>query len=191
MEMRYLSNESPTATGRRVSGYALKFGRMSRNLGGAKNPWFEIVEPGSLPDLTTQDVRCYFNHDKNFLLARSKFGKGSLELTVDSVGLKYEFQAPNSTVGNDLLEAVKRGDIDQSSFSFSVAEGGDKWVERGGKRVRLITKIAALHDVSPVVEPAYQDTSVSARKNPSAPGRPDTSCMPPADQHLVARLGIL
>ncbi len=183
MEKRYLT--APSASGRRVSGYALKFGKMSQNLGGPREPWFEIIEPGSLPPLAKQDVRAYFNHDKNHVLARSKFGKGSLKLTVDSVGLKYEFDAPRSTIGDDLLEAINRGDIDQSSFSFSIAPGGERWVEMDGKRVRRVTKIAKLHDVSPVSEPAYEDTTVGARQAP-AKQSPATPALTAEDYSLLA-----
>ncbi len=31
--------------------------------------------------------------------------------------MEYEFEAPNTTLGNDLLEMVKRGDVYQSSFA--------------------------------------------------------------------------
>ena len=162
-EKRYFNSTVPTATGRRVSGYAARFNKRSRNLGG-RDPWYEIILPGSMPPLEKQDVRALWNHDPKQLLARSKFGKGTLKLSIDAVGLKYEFDAPQSTIGNDLLESIKRGDLDESSFSFSVAKSGDAWSEEDGVRIRRISKIAALYDISPVTEGAYADTSVSARK---------------------------
>jgi HK97 family phage prohead protease len=162
------------------------FGKLSRNLGGARDPWFEIIERGSMPDLKSQDVRCYLNHERNLVLARSKYGNGSLKLSVDSVGLKYEFDAPKSTVGEDLLEAIRRGDIDQSSFAFVVAPGGDRWEERDGKRIRRISKIAKLLDVSPVAEPAYEDTTVGARGAQTRQNH-----FSPQDEILLAKLGIL
>lgn len=169
-EKRYFNSTVPTATGRMVTGYAAKFNRRSRNLGTAENPWFEVILPGAFPELLKQDVRALWNHDPQRLLARSKFGKGTLKLSIDDVGLKYEFEAPQSTIGNDLLESIKRGDLDESSFSFTVAKGGDSWTEENGFRIRRIKKIAALHDISPVTEAAYADTSAAARGKAAPPG---------------------
>ena len=161
-EKRYFAATTPSASGRKVTGYAAKFNHRSRNLGGG-DPWYEIILPGAFPPLEKQDVRALWNHDPKQLLARSKFGKGTLKLAIDSVGLKYEFESPNNTYGNDLLESIKRGDLDESSFSFSVAPGGDSWEQENGIRVRKIRKIAAIYDISPVTEAAYAETVVSAR----------------------------
>jgi HK97 family phage prohead protease len=129
-----------------------------------------VILPGAFPPLEKQDVRALWNHDPKQLLARSKFGKGTLKLTIDGVGLKYEFEAPQSTIGNDLLESIKRGDLDESSFSFSVSKGGDEWSEENGVKIRRIKRIAALYDISPVTEGAYADTVVGVRGKTAAPG---------------------
>ena len=55
-----------------------------------------------------------------------KNGVGTLSLKVDGRGLKYSFEAPNTTMGNDLLELVNNGVIDKSSFAFTVPQGGDR-----------------------------------------------------------------
>ena len=104
------------------------------------------------------------DHDSAKVLARSKYGQGTLKLEVDHRGLKYSFTAPETTTGNDLLESIKRGDIDQSSFQFRVATGGEKReaLPEGGM-LRTITKIDLLLDVSPVCFAAYTDTTVQAR----------------------------
>lgn len=164
---------APKATGRTISGFALKFNSRSENLGTPAAPWFEELAPGCLPDLKTQDCRCLMNHDANQVLARSKRGTGSLKLTLVPAGLRYEFEAPFSTAGDDLLESVRRGDVDQSSFSFVVAPNGEEWRAEGKNRIRRITKIAQLLDVSPVAFPAYTDTSVSARHKVLPPGTGD------------------
>ena len=67
------------------------------------------------------DILCLLNHNEDKgVLARSKFGVGSLSLSVDSTGLKYRFDAPNTAVGNELLEGLRRGDISTSSFAFTI-----------------------------------------------------------------------
>lgn len=159
---------------RLIRGYAAKFETMSEPLSsqGSKYIFRETIARGAFDEADFSDVRALFNHDPNIILARSKGGTGSLRLGVDEVGLWYEFEAPNTTAGNDLLESVRRGDIDQSSFGFRIAESGERWtrVERGTDEdyqgtthTRTILRIAKIYDVSPVTEPAYADTSVAVR----------------------------
>jgi uncharacterized protein len=159
-EQRSFGN-APLATGRKVSGLAARFNSRSENLGTEGNPIYEIILPGAFDNVLNDDVRCLYNHDANFILARSRKGKGTLRLWISSEGLNYEFQAPNTQAGNDLLEMIKRGDVSQSSFSFTV--GKDSYKSEFKGTLRTIEKIKALHDVSPVCMPAYTDTSVTAR----------------------------
>ena len=103
------------------------------------------------------------NHDQDRgVLARSRKGVGSLTLSIDDRGLKYSFDAPNTALGNELIEGLKRGDISTSSFAFTVS--GEKWTkEEDGRYLRTITQIDKLFDVSPVYNEAYEDTSVALR----------------------------
>lgn len=88
--------------------------------------------------------------------------QGSLALYVDEKGLKYSFDAPNTALGDELLEGLKRGDIDSSSFAFAIGE--DKWEKRNdGTYLRRILKFKEIYDVSPVYHPAYSATSVNTR----------------------------
>jgi HK97 family phage prohead protease len=106
------------------------------------------------------DVVALFNHDANMVLARTK--SGTLKLNLTSNALEYSFEAPNTTLGNDLLEMVKRGDVYQSSFAFSVE--AEDWQEREGmKPKRVIRGIKKVYDVSPVTYPANPDTMVAKR----------------------------
>lgn len=171
-ERRLLLTDQPKATGRRISGIAARFNSRSENLGHPDRPLYEIILPGAFDDVLADDVIACFNHDESKILARSKNGVGSLKLTVDSVGLHYSFDAPDTTVGNDLLESIKRGDISASSFAFVVAPGGDNVTEDSNGRLRTISKIAQLLDVSAVSRPAYSATEVSARSASSALATP-------------------
>lgn len=146
---------------RKVEGYAVIFNSQSEDLG-----FYETIEPSAITDevIAKSDVFALLNHDNSRgILARSKRGKGSLKLLVDDRGLKYEFTAPNTVLGNELLEMLRRGDINQSSFAFTVASDGETWEKRDGKYYRTITKIDRLFDVSPVYQPAYESTSVACR----------------------------
>lgn len=148
---------------RTVEGYAVVFNSQSEDLG-----FYETINPAAITEdvLMRSDVFCLFNHDLDKVLARSKYGTGSLQLQLDEQGLKYTFTAPNTDLGDELLEYLRRGDIDSSSFAFTVStdEGSEVWTTgTDGRQYREILKINELHDVSPVWNPAYSSTSVSQR----------------------------
>ena len=162
MELRNSSWElRTTENSRTVEGYALKFNKESRDLGG----FIEVIEPEALGGiLATSDILCLLNHsEERGVLARSKFGAGSLSLEVDNEGLKYRFEAPETALGDELLVGLRRGDISTSSFAFNIES--DKWEKRSnGSYLRKITKFKELYDVSPVYKEAYPDTTVAIRK---------------------------
>lgn len=146
---------------RTVEGYAILFGVSSDNLG-----FEEVIERGALDGvLGKSDVFALLNHDRSKgILARAKNGNGSLSLEVDTKGLKYRFEAPKTALGNELLENLRRGEIDQSSFAFTVADGGEKWErQKNGVWKRTISKFERIYDVSPVYNAAYSKTSVYMR----------------------------
>ena len=147
---------------RSIEGYAAVFNSESEDMG-----FIEIIHPQAITQdtINNSDIFALFNHDDDRVLARSKNGVGTLSLKVDSKGLKYTFEAPNTTMGNDLLELVNNGVIDKSSFAFTVPQGGDDWEVKDDKLVRHIFKIDRLYDVSPVLVPAYQETSCTTLDN--------------------------
>lgn len=158
-EIRNSSNEiSPILPeSREVSGYAIVFNSDSNDLGG----FIERINPDALEGVVEKsDVLCLLNHNEDKgVLARSKYGEGSLRLEIDEIGLKYTFEAPNTALGDELLEGLRRGDINTSSFAFTV--GSDNWSKReDGTYLRTINSISELFDVSPVYRAAYDATSV-------------------------------
>lgn len=145
--------------GPRIVGYAAKFNTRSNNLGG----FVEVIAPGAFDDVLDDDVRALFNHDRNFVLGRTK--AGTLTLTVDEIGLRYEITPPDTqTVRDMVIEPMDRGDVSQSSFAFRLPSDGYRWDEDDdGVYVRTITRVSKLLDVSPVTYPAYNDTEASTR----------------------------
>ena len=142
-----------------MSGYAIVFNTESTGISG----FTEIISPTALDGVIEQsDVLCLLNHNEGKgVLARCNRGSGSMNLEVDEIGLKYSFEAPNTALGDELLEGIKRGDITVSSFAFTVADGGDSWIKKAdGTYLRTINKISELFDVSPVYRAAYDATSV-------------------------------
>lgn len=146
-----------------VRGYAAVYGKRSEDFGFGDIHLFEVIERGAFDDVLKDDIRALFNHDANLILARSKAGEGTLKVGVDDTGLWYEFEAPDTQAGRDLMISLKRGDVDQSSFAFTVNRDGQKFEKADGVNVRTIMKVSRLFDVSPVTYPAYPDTTVAVR----------------------------
>lgn len=156
VEQRAYDGELKAAVeGRTVEGYASVFNSMSEDLGGFR----EIILPGAFSEVLDNDVRALYNHDSNYLLARTT--SGTLELKEDDKGLYYRFEMPNTSYGNDMLELFRRGDLSQSSFGFTVEK--DSWRMEEGQHVRYIERVGSLFDVSPVVYPAYTAASSGLR----------------------------
>lgn len=160
------TTDAPTIDkeGRHVEGYAALFNSSSVPLLALDGTFTETIARGAFDGVVeVSDVKCPLNHDTGRgLLARARNGKGSLTLTIDERGLKYAFDAPNTALGDELLEGIRRGDISGSSFAFTVSK--DTWEKLGdGAYTRTIEKVERLYDVSPVYDPAYPETTVDAR----------------------------
>jgi HK97 family phage prohead protease len=145
-----------------LTGYAVVFGSLSRDLGG----FAEIIEPGAFGtadqngrlDLETHGrVMARFNHDSNALLGTTD--AGTLRLFLDGTGLRYEVDLPDTGVGRDVAALARRGDIRHSSFAFMVPPGGSTWAYDENDRVIRRVNSAQLIDIAPVADPAYWDTT--------------------------------
>jgi HK97 family phage prohead protease len=159
--MRDAETDNPVTT---FEGYAAMFN--SRTWIGPKAYGFwEEIAPGffSRALAANVDVVCVVNHDSNYLLGRT--ASGTLRLREDAHGLWTNDDLPPTQLGRDLAIQVARGDIHGMSFSFSVAPGGETWsVLPDGSELRtLVDAGECLFDVSPVVSPAYTNTTASVR----------------------------
>lgn len=149
--------------GRTISGYAVVFDSWSRDLGGFE----EIIHRGAITEelLANSDVIMNVNHDDNQMLARWRNGEGTLRLELREDGLFFEFEAPDTTLGNDILYHVRNGNYYECSFCFALPENDtcQRWYLEGENLKREINEIEWLHDCSIVTTAAYPATSVSAR----------------------------
>jgi hypothetical protein len=139
-----------------VEGYASNF-NVEYDLGYFK----ETVARGAFDDVMQDDVRFLLNHT-GAPLARTT--NGTLELSVDDQGLKYRAALADTQDGRDLYKLIKRGDITQSSFAFTIEN--DTWSE--DRSTRTITKVGKLLDTSAVTYPASPTASVYARNMAAA-----------------------
>ncbi|WP_342419854.1 HK97 family phage prohead protease [Paenibacillus sp. FSL H8-0168] len=157
-DRRLLTNKVEVRTegennSQRIVGYGLRFNVWSQDLGG----FIEQIDPGSLDEADMTDVRCLIDHETGKILGRTT--SGTLALTVDEFGLRYDVDPPDTSYADDLIKVMKRGDINQSSFGFRVdyENDGDEWVydSNTGIYKRTIRKIKRIFDVSVVTYPAY------------------------------------
>lgn len=144
-----------------ISGKAVSFESESQDLG-----FTEIIHRDAITQdlINSCDIYAKFNHDDNKVLARSRYGKGSLKLNLQDDGLYYSFRAKKTALGDEVLAYIEDGDLAGSSFAFYVADEPDaqKWSRNmDGTYKREIFKIGGLADVSPVFEPAYLSTNVA------------------------------
>ncbi len=151
MEVRAAEGE------RRISGYAATFNDVT-DLGYFR----EQIATGAFDGRTDDDVRLLINHT-GVPLARTI--NGTLRLSVDDDGLRYEAELADTQEGRDLYTLIQRGDISQSSFAFSIED--EKWDNKAN--LRTVLKVGRLYDVSPVTYPAYATTTVSARSRAAVP----------------------
>lgn len=155
--------------GRTIEGYALVFNQESRIMFDfEKRHYFkEVIKPSAISKelIEQSDIKALLEHDNRRMLARSFNGKGTLQLEVDEIGLKYRFVAPSTSDGDYAVEMINRGDIFGSSFAYTSDEERDVKYSRDkdGYAVRTVEKFSGIYDVSPVSDPAYSQTSVSVR----------------------------
>ena len=165
-EIRNISNliKRSSDDSRLVEGVAVVFNSDSQDLG-----FIERIDPQAITEDTIRnsDIFATLDHDKSRgILARSRYGEGTLHLELKEDGLHYSFEAPKTQLGDELLEYLSRGEITTSSFAFVVDENdGDEWYRDENNQLRrTIKKIYRLYDVSPVFEPAYLETDCTKRK---------------------------
>jgi len=146
-EMRSVNDEEMI-----VEGYAAVFNQET-DMG-----WYtEVIDSEAFEQCDMKDCCLNYNHGQSKVLARTR--NSSLELFVDSVGLKIRAKLIDTTEGKDIYKSVKEGLLDKMSFAFTVKEAS--WDYEIDKR--RILQIDKLYDVSIVDIPAYDGTSVFAR----------------------------
>lgn len=135
----------------KITGYAAVFDKKSEDMG-----FREIIRHGAFTRTLKEgaDVRALVGHDPDKILGRNT--AGTLDIEVNKKGLKVSIQPPDTTVGRDTVESIRRGDLDAMSFGFRTVD--DEWNEDYTERELLDVD---LFDVSVVAFPAYQQTSAA------------------------------
>ncbi len=140
-----------------IIGYASVFNSRSVDLGG----FVEVVHRDAFNETLAResDIRALVDHDSSKIIGRES--NGTLNLTTDNHGLRVTITPPETSVGLDVVELLKRGDLDAASFGFVVNH--DSWAtDQDGIDVRTLHDVE-LREVSIVAFPAYPDTSMAVR----------------------------
>lgn len=145
-----------------LEGYAAVFEQPTLIYERGGGHYTEIIDRGAFENCDMSKCCLKYNHDRTGLVMARTRG-GSLIVAPDEHGLKFRAELFNTQTSRDCYEVVRSGGIDGCSFSFVVDTEGEWNTYDKGVRVRRITKIARLLDVSLVDIPAYDGTSVEAR----------------------------
>ncbi|MEY9979030.1 phage major capsid protein [Lysinibacillus sp. RC79] len=136
-----------------ISGYAIKFGTPSKDLGG----FVEVITPEALKEVDLSNVIMLHGHDYGKPLASVK--AGTLKLEVDEIGLHFEATLQDTTYASDIYKNIEAGIVDSMSFGFEIGiDSFDK--KEDGIVTRSIEKMNALHEISIVTIPAYNESNV-------------------------------
>lgn len=150
-----------------IEGYAVVFNRESEILYDKINHryFIEVIAPSSIDVELIQrsDIKMLIDHSKSRMLARSRYGVGSLQLEIDEYGLKFRFEIPDTVDGQFIREMVRRNDYNGCSFAFTDDIVDVEYDKERGMAKRYVRKIKQLYDCSIVADPAYSDTEVSVR----------------------------
>jgi HK97 family phage prohead protease len=153
IEMR----EVQGSNGMTFEGYAAVFNSPSQPIGGQ---FTEYVAPGAFKRSlqARNDIKLLWNHDTGQVLGSTR--AGTLVLTEDARGLKATAQLPDTQLGRDTAVLLKRGDVANMSFGFTVPANGDSWNTNMSERTLNSVR---LHEVSIVAFPAYPASTATVR----------------------------
>lgn len=150
-----------------IEGYAIRFNSVSEILYDKEKRRFfrEIIDKESINQelIDNSDIKFLFNHDKERLLARRNRGQGSLHVELREDGVFFSFEIPNTSIGGDLKEMIRRGEVTTCSFAF--VDGDNIEWDFSDREIptRTVKSIRGLFDLSAVFDAAYSQTEISCR----------------------------
>ncbi len=150
-----------------IEGYAIRFNSVSEILYDKEKRRFfrEIIDREAINQelIDNSDIKFLFNHDKERLLARRNRGAGSLNVEVRDEGVYFSFEIPSTSIGNDLREMIKRGEVTTCSFAFTDGDNIEWDFSDREIPTRTVKSIKGLFDLSAVFDAAYSETEISCR----------------------------
>lgn len=140
-----------------VSGYACVFGQPSEDMG-----FIEYTDAGAFDGVDLSNVLGLYDHNFENILAR--VDSDTLELRVDDKGLFFTMDMPNTTLGRDVYENVRNGNLKGMSFGFTIE--ADTWQDGDNDSlIHHITQIGEIFEISICSLPAYTETSIAVSRH--------------------------
>jgi len=140
-----------------VEGYAARFNSPTVLFEMDGVEYKEQVASDAFAEAKMDDVIFNYNHGGR-VMARTR--NKTLQLAVDENGLFIRARLDGTEEGRSLYQDIQNGYIDRMSYRYTVAaEAYDN-----ENRTWTILRVKRLYDVSAVDIPAYEDTSIEARK---------------------------
>lgn len=160
---RAIIDQNENDESRLITGKAISFDTRSQYLG-----YYEFISRDAISQelIDNSDIIMNFQHDDTRMLARWTKGKGTLSVSLREDGLYFEFECPDTTLGNDILWHIRHGNLTKCSFAFTVPnDNAFRWFrDENDELCAEVMEIDGLYDLSIVTEPAYKDTFVDARE---------------------------
>ena len=140
-----------------VEGYATKFNSPTVLFEWEGQEYKEQISNDAFTDCKMDDVIFNYNHSGK-VMARTR--NKTLQLSIDSTGLFIRARLDGTEEGRRLYDEISKGYIDRMSFQFTIAQEAYDYENR----MWTVLRVKRLYDVSAVDIPAYDDTSIEARK---------------------------
>lgn len=140
-----------------VEGYAVRFNSPTVLFEIDGLEYKEQISRDAFSNCKMDDVIFNYNHSGR-VMARTR--NKTLQLAVDDNGLFIRARLDGTEEGRSLYNDIKNGYIDRMSFRFTIGEESYDFENR----IWTVLRIKRLYDVSAVDIPAYDDTSIEARK---------------------------
>ena len=147
-------DEGLSSTGRRLVGYALRWGEPA--FIGGRRPYTERFVRGAFAkSIAAGRVTLCLDHDRAAVVARQ--ADGSLTLVEDAVGLRVDAWALNTPAGDDALDSAR------CRYRAGLSVGFDDAVADWMDGVRIV-RDCRLVEISVCRDPAYRSSELFAGK---------------------------
>ncbi|MFW5890584.1 MAG: HK97 family phage prohead protease [bacterium] len=150
-----------------ISGYAIVFNQLSKRILENGKLFYEKILDTALQNTDMSNVLMLVDHNKDKLLARSK--SETLTFEIDSYGVYYTFEVPETELGNSIYKHVERGDYTENSFAYILDEKNKEDVEyikdKEYDLIRVVKNIRKITDFSIVINGAYSQTYIFLERN--------------------------
>lgn len=172
----------------RIEGRAVPYGVWTR----IGSMFEERFEPGAFTEYLAGggDVVYNYHHQREAIMGRRS--SGTLDVEERDDGVYISLDIPDTQLGRDMREMVRRGDITGHSIEFKTMEDMWEYARESGEGEdalemdRRTVMVAELPGVALTWDPAYADTSAALRSREAA--RDASKQQPAATDSNAARL---